>query len=112
MMVRLAFSIMVQADADIMLIDEVLAVGDASFAQKCMDVFYERRRRGKTLVLVTHDMATVQSLCHRAMVLHEGELDYLGEAEDAALRYYRLNFGRPAPRSETGDEEPGPVIDV
>src|SRR3989440_9011568 len=77
MMVRLAFSVMVQADADIMLIDEVLAVGDASFAQKCMDVFYARRNSGKTIVLVTHDMATVQSLCHRAMVLHDGTLDYV-----------------------------------
>jgi ABC-2 type transport system ATP-binding protein len=92
MMVRLAFSIMVQADADIMLIDEVLAVGDAAFAQKCMDVFHERRNAGKTVVLVTHDMATVQTLCHRAMVLHEGELQYLGDPEDGALRYYRLNF--------------------
>jgi energy-coupling factor transporter ATP-binding protein EcfA2 len=92
MMVRLAFAIMVQADADIMLIDEVLAVGDAAFAQKCMDVFHERRRAGKTVVLVTHDMATVQTLCHRAMLLHEGELQYVGNTEDAALRYYRLNF--------------------
>jgi len=92
MMVRLAFSIMAQADADIMLIDEVLAVGDASFAQKCMDVFHQRRSAGKTVVIVTHDMATVQSLCHRAMVLHDGALQYVGEPEDAALRYYRLNF--------------------
>jgi ABC-2 type transport system ATP-binding protein len=92
MMVRLAFSIMVQADADIMLIDEVLAVGDAAFGQKCMDVFHQRREAGRTIVLVTHDMATVQSLCHRAMVLHDGEMQYLGDPEDAALAYYRLNF--------------------
>ena len=75
MLVRLAFAIMVQADADIMLIDEVLAVGDAAFGQKCLDVFDERRRAGKTVVLVTHDMAMVQSLCHRGMVIHDGELD-------------------------------------
>lgn len=112
MLVRLAFAIMVQANSDIMLIDEVLAVGDASFAQKCMDVFYERRRQGKTMVLVTHDMATVQSVCHRAMVLHEGELDYIGDAEDAAVRYYRLNFGRPSPGASDGEMEPGPVLDV
>ena len=93
MMVRLAFAVMVQADADIMLIDEVLAVGDAAFGQKCMDVFHERRRAGKTIVLVTHDMTTVQSMCHRAMLLHDGELQYTGEPEDAALRYLRLNFG-------------------
>jgi ABC-type polysaccharide/polyol phosphate transport system ATPase subunit len=94
MMVRLAFAVMVQADADIMLIDEVLAVGDASFAQKCMDVFHEKRRDGKTIVLVTHDMATVQSLCHRAMLIHDGELRYIGDPEETARRYYRLNFAR------------------
>ena len=76
-----------------MLIDEVLAVGDAAFAQKCMDVFRERRRAGRTIVLVTHDMATVQGFCDRAMLLHDGELRYLGDPEEAALRYYRLNFG-------------------
>jgi ABC-type polysaccharide/polyol phosphate transport system ATPase subunit len=93
MTVRLAFAIMVQADADVMLIDEVLAVGDAAFGQKCMDVFYEKRRAGKTIVLVTHDMATVQSLCHRAMLMHDGEMQFIGDPEDAAMRYYRLNFG-------------------
>ena len=93
MMVRLAFAVMVQADADIMLIDEVLAVGDAAFSQKCMDVFHEKRRAGKTIVLVTHDMATVQSLCHRAMLIHDGELRYVGDPEETAMRYYRLNFG-------------------
>jgi ABC-type polysaccharide/polyol phosphate transport system ATPase subunit len=93
MMVRLAFAVMVEADADIMLIDEVLAVGDAAFAQKCLDVFREKRRAGRTVVLVTHDMATVQSFCDRAMLLHDGELRYIGDPEEAALRYYRLNFG-------------------
>src|SRR4051812_21441112 len=92
MMVRLAFSVMVQADADIMLIDEVLAVGDAAFSQKCLDVFRDKRRAGKTVVLVTHDMATVQGFCDRAMVLHDGEMQYVGDPEEAALRYFRLNF--------------------
>jgi ABC-2 type transport system ATP-binding protein len=93
MMVRLAFAVMVEADADIMLVDEVIAVGDASFAQKCMDVFRERRRSGKTVVLVTHDMGTVQHFCDRAMVIHDGELRFLGDPEEAALAYFRLNFG-------------------
>jgi len=97
MMVRLAFAVTVQADADIMLIDEVLAVGDAAFGQKCMEVFYERRRAGKTIVLVTHDMATVHSLCHRAMVIHDGRPEYIGDPEDAAMRYYRLNFADSIP---------------
>jgi ABC-2 type transport system ATP-binding protein len=107
MMVRLAFSVMVEADADIMLIDEVLAVGDAAFAQKCMDVFREKRRAGKTIVLVTHDMATVQGFCDRAMVVHDGEQLYLGDPEEAALRYFRLNFA-----GEGDGPSPGGVPDV
>jgi ABC-2 type transport system ATP-binding protein len=92
MMVRLAFAVMVQADADIMLVDEVLAVGDAAFGQKCMDVFRERREAGKTIVLVTHDMSTVQEHCDRAMLVHDGELKFIGDPEETAARYYRLNF--------------------
>jgi ABC-type polysaccharide/polyol phosphate transport system ATPase subunit len=102
MLVRLAFAVMVQADADIMLIDEVLAVGDAAFAQKCMDVFQEKRKAGKTLVLVTHDMATVQSFCDRAMLLHDGRQRYTGDPEETVLRYFRLNFG-----GGDGDNAPG-----
>ena len=74
MLVRLAFSVMIQAEADILLIDEVLAVGDAAFQQKCRDVFAEMKDGGRTLVLVTHDMTAVQRYCHRAMLLDEGEL--------------------------------------
>jgi ABC-2 type transport system ATP-binding protein len=110
MMVRLAFAVMVQADPDIMLIDEVLAVGDASFAQKCMDVFREKRRAGKTIVLVTHDMATVQEFCHRAMLLHDGEIRYIGDPEEAALRYFRLNFGGTGPDGH--GRQQGAVPDV
>lgn len=104
MLIRFAFAVMVQADADVMLIDEVLAVGDASFAQKCMDVFHQRREAGKTVVLVTHDMATVQSMCHRAMLLEDGQIQYLGDPDATALRYYRMNFAGPARRP--GEREP------
>ncbi|HLY49136.1 MAG TPA: ABC transporter ATP-binding protein [Solirubrobacteraceae bacterium] len=93
MMVRLAFAVMVQADADVMLIDEVLAVGDASFAQRCLDVFADMQRRGRTIVLVTHDMPTVQRFCDRALLIHDSEVQYIGDAEETALRYYRINFG-------------------
>ncbi len=105
MLVRLAFAVMAEADADVMLIDEVLAVGDAAFARKCMDVFEAKRAAGKTLVLVTHDMATVQSFCDRALVIDAGELAYVGDPEEAALAYYRLNFGG-------GGVRPGGVPDV
>jgi ABC-2 type transport system ATP-binding protein len=93
MMVRLAFAVMVVADADIMLIDEVLAVGDAAFVQKCIDVFTEMRAAGRTIVLVTHDMSSVQRFCHRAALIHDSHIQYVGDPEETALRYYRLNFG-------------------
>jgi ABC-type polysaccharide/polyol phosphate transport system ATPase subunit len=93
MMVRLAFSVMIQADADILLIDEVLAVGDAAFQQKCADVFHDMRKAGRTIVIVTHDMATVQRNCHRGMLLEDGELRYIGDPEEVARQYLRLNFG-------------------
>jgi ABC-2 type transport system ATP-binding protein len=111
MMVRLAFAIMVQADADIMLIDEVLAVGDAAFAQKCMDVFHEKRAAGKTIVLVTHDMGTVQAMCHRAMLIEEGEIKFIGGADDTALRYYRENFAPPRREGDRSEPERELVID-
>jgi ABC-type polysaccharide/polyol phosphate transport system ATPase subunit len=107
MMARFAFAVMVQADADVMLVDEVLAVGDAAFSQKCMDVFREKRRAGKTIVLVTHDMSTVQTLCHRAMLIHHGELQHIGAPEDIALRYYRISF---AGQVHDGDGET--IVDV
>ena len=72
MHVRLAFSVMIQVDADVLLIDEVLAVGDAAFQQKCFDEFNRLRDEGRTIVLVTHDMASVQRFCHRAMLLERG----------------------------------------
>ncbi|HTX47439.1 MAG TPA: ABC transporter ATP-binding protein [Solirubrobacteraceae bacterium] len=111
MMVRLAFAVMVQADADVMLVDEVLAVGDAAFGQKCMDVFREKRDAGKTIVLVTHDMATVQAFCDRAMLMHDGEQRVLGEPDEAALGYFRLNFaGHHAGPAE--DAQPTSVPDI
>ncbi len=104
MLVRLAFSVAIQVDADILLIDEVLAVGDASFQQKCYDVFRTLRDRGKTIVLVSHDMSALQRFCHRAMLLEHGSIVHLGEPQDVAERYLELNFGRdPDALSEEGE---------
>jgi ABC-2 type transport system ATP-binding protein len=103
MLVRLAFASMIQADADVLLIDEVLAVGDASFQQKCFDAFGELRDAGKTVVLVTHDMGTVESFCDRAMLIHDGELRYLGDPEEVGQRYFRLNFGGVSDERPVGD---------
>jgi hypothetical protein len=94
MLVRLAFSVMVQSDADILLIDEVLAVGDAAFQQKCADVFREMRDSDRTVVLVTHDMSAVEDFCHRAMLLDDGNLVQIGDPGEVARSYLRLNFDR------------------
>ena len=81
MQVRLAFSVAIQVDADILLIDEVLAVGDAAFQQKCFDVFHPMRAEGKTIVFVTHDMGAMQRFCHRALLLERGSMVHLGDTE-------------------------------
>jgi ABC-type polysaccharide/polyol phosphate transport system ATPase subunit len=92
MLVRLAFSTMMEADADVLLIDEVLAVGDAAFQQKCTDAFHEMKARGKTIVLVTHSMATVEEYCDRAMLIADGKIQELGDPKEVGKRYLRLNF--------------------
>jgi ABC-type polysaccharide/polyol phosphate transport system ATPase subunit len=94
MQVRLAFSVMIQVDADVLLIDEVLAVGDAAFQQKCFDVFNRIRDEGRTVLFVTHDMGAVRRYCHRAMLLERGQMRLIGEPDRVGDHYVELNFGR------------------
>ncbi|HEY8002375.1 MAG: ABC transporter ATP-binding protein [Solirubrobacterales bacterium] len=102
MLVRLAFAVMIQSDSDILLIDEVLAVGDAAFQQKCKDVFHEIRGSDRTVVLVTHDMSAVEQYCHRAMLLDGGDIVAIGDPDEVAHRYLRLNFAAPTADGEDG----------
>lgn len=94
MLVRLAFSLMLEVDADVLLIDEVLAVGDAAFQQKCTDAFGEMKAEGKTIVLVTHGMSTVEQFCDRAMLINDGQIEQIGEPAEVGHRYLQLNFER------------------
>jgi ABC-2 type transport system ATP-binding protein len=103
MLVRLAFATMLQADADVLLIDEILAVGDASFQQKCADSFRRMKNEGRTIVLVTHEMATVEAYCDRAMLIADGEIQALGEPAEIASEYLRLNFEEGAESAEEED---------
>jgi len=105
MHVRLAFSVAIQVDADILLIDEVLAVGDAAFQQKCFDVFNEMRDSGKTIIFVTHDMGSMQRFCHRALLLERGSPVYMGDPHEVADRYLELNFGRDPDAESRGAAE-------
>jgi ABC-2 type transport system ATP-binding protein len=102
MQVRLAFATMVQSDADVMLIDEVLAVGDAAFQEKCFGVFDRLRTEGKTIVLVTHDMRLVDRFCDRAMVINDGRIDSMGDPERIAQRYLDINYARSLEEQQVG----------
>jgi ABC-type polysaccharide/polyol phosphate transport system ATPase subunit len=92
MYVRLAFATAVEVDADILLIDEVLAVGDAAFQQKCFDEFTRLREQGRTMLFVTHDMGSVQRFCDRAMLLDGGRVVDINDPVTIARQYNQLNF--------------------
>ncbi len=107
MLVRLAFSVMMEADADVMLIDEVLAVGDAAFQQKCADAFHEMKAKGKTIVLVTHEMSTVEAYCHRGMLINAGEIQQIGNPAETGREYLKLNFEGGGEQEELGEAKEG-----
>ena len=111
MLVRLAFAVMIQVDADILLIDEVLAVGDAAFQQKCFDEFARIRRSGTTVLLVTHDMHAVQRFCDRAMLLEHGHMVEIGEPERVGNRYLELNFSEQARAAEARRSDPSAALE-
>lgn len=90
MQVRLAFSVAIQADAGILLMDEVLAVGDARFQDKCFDIFASYRRRGRTVVLVTHDLQSVDQYCDRCILLDHGRMVADGGAAEVTALYRRM----------------------
>ena len=112
MLVRLAFSVMIQSEAEILLIDEVLAVGDASFQQKCKDVFHGMRDSERTVVLVTHDMSAVEQFCHRAMLLDRGRISEIGEPEEVAQAYLKLNFARAPDAGDSSEDAAGAIAAV
>ena len=90
MFVRLGFSIAAHLDADVMLIDEVLAVGDEAFQRKCLQRIRDLMDAGMTLVLVSHDAGTIESVCDRVVVLDEGRVAFDGPTVDALAEYRRL----------------------
>lgn len=90
MKVRLAFSVAIRAKADILILDEVLAVGDAAFQKKCTDYFGELKHDKKTVILVTHTMSNVREFCNKAIVIEKGKIQYSGDAETAADSYLEL----------------------
>lgn len=103
MQVRLAFSIAIRAKTDILLIDEVLAVGDTAFQQKCFSYFEELKRGNTTVVLVTHDMSAVTRFCTRALILESGKIKDIGRPSDIADEYILENV-------ESSEKSKDPVV--
>jgi ABC-type sulfate/molybdate transport systems ATPase subunit len=113
MMVRLAFATAIQVDAEILLIDEVLAVGDAAFQQKCFEEFFRLKREGRTIVFVSHDMYSVERFCNRAMLMERGCMTKIGEPRVIGRAYHELNFGQlahEAPAEQNSGASSGTAI--
>lgn len=92
MSVRLAFSVSIHANREILLMDEVLAVGDTNFQSKCLQEFNKYKDAGKTVILVTHDIATVQKYCDRALLLRNGKIVMIGNSEEVGDKYVNQNI--------------------
>lgn len=92
MQVRLAFSVAIHANREILLMDEVLAVGDSNFQSKCLEEFNRYKERGKTVILVTHDVGTVQRYCDRAMLIRNGKVEMIGDSEEVGDKYMYQNI--------------------
>lgn len=90
MQVRLAFSVAIRAESDILILDEVLAVGDEAFQRKCNDYFFRAKREGKTVVLVTHSMESVRQFCDRAVLIDNGLIQAEGNPDKVANKYSKL----------------------
>lgn len=101
MTVRLAFSVAMLADADIMLMDEVLAVGDARFREKCFEVFDAYRRMGRTIVLVSHDIGSLELFCDRVVLLRDGRVLGDGPAHKVVADYRRIVAAMSEPQRQT-----------
>ncbi|HXH26777.1 MAG TPA: ABC transporter ATP-binding protein [Candidatus Acidoferrum sp.] len=100
MQVRLAFSLATRAEADILLVDEVLAVGDADFQRKCFDYFRSLRRDKKTVIFVSHDMSAVREYCDRAMLIEKSEVVKIGNVNEVATLYTRMFM-----KEEAGEDD-------
>lgn len=92
MQVRLAFSIAVRANTDILVLDEVLAVGDENFQQKCLQQFRSFKKEGKTIILVSHSMDMIEKFCDRAIVISKGQVEFDGDPTKAIEEYRDLNL--------------------
>jgi ABC-type polysaccharide/polyol phosphate transport system ATPase subunit len=119
MQVRLAFAVSIHANREILLMDEVLAVGDANFQSKCLREFARYKEMGKTVILVTHDIGTVQRYCDRAMLLRNGEVAIVGSAQEVGDEYIYQNMSdeekriiKEPQKKNIIDEEKNKIVEI
>ncbi len=105
MSVRLAFSVSIHANRDILLMDEVLAVGDVNFQSKCLNEFNKYKEMGKTVILVVHDVGTIQRYCDRAMLLRNGKIEMIGKADEVGNEYIYQNMSDEEKRIKREQEQ-------
>lgn len=103
MYLRLAFAVAAHLEPEILIIDEVLAVGDAQFQKKCLGKMGEVSRHGRTVLFVSHNMAAVDALCGTAVVLSDGKVDYYGDTTSAIRRYMALGAEKTAMATESNE---------
>jgi ABC-type polysaccharide/polyol phosphate transport system ATPase subunit len=112
MLVRLAFSVMIHVDADILLIDEVLAVGDASFQEKCNEEFRRIKASNATVLFVTHNMDAVKEFCDEGVLLERGNLVEVGDIGLVSDRYTELNFSEEARAAVAANAAAAEAVEV
>ncbi|KKP37823.1 MAG: polysaccharide ABC transporter ATP-binding protein, ABC-2 type transport system ATP-binding protein [Candidatus Peregrinibacteria bacterium GW2011_GWF2_33_10] len=105
MFVRLAFSVAIQVDANILLMDEVLAVGDINFQEKCFTIFKKLKREGRTIILVSHSMANIEKFCDRVLLLNKGNLVGTGSPENMIYEYQLINMDKDEKRIEKENQQ-------
>jgi ABC-type polysaccharide/polyol phosphate transport system ATPase subunit len=110
MHMRLGFAIAANLDPDLLLLDEIFAVGDEEFQKQCMGTLHSFLASGKTILFVSHSAAAVQAICRRVCVLHQGQLRFDGDVDSGLSEYRRLNAEAPHQPIRGGDD--GPTIDV
>jgi lipopolysaccharide transport system ATP-binding protein len=107
MMARLGFSVAAHMDPEVLLVDEILSVGDLAFQKKCYSYMHGLTRRGVAVVFVSHNMAAIARLCPQTMVLHQGEIQFIGSTDEAQQKYYSLADARLA----AAEDRPGPTLE-
>lgn len=111
MHMRLGFAIAANLDPDILLLDEIFAVGDEEFQKQCMGTLQSFLASGKTILFVSHSAAAVQAICRRVCVLHQGQLRFDGDVDSGLTEYRRLNAASPHQAIRGGDDAPSVTVD-